>query len=284
LIVWWHNATLIGLTESKHQGRYTVNDILGRVRCYIGYTPETNIARKVLECSIGRRTDACVDFVHMSSSTFEYDMTKLPKEVTPYNLRRWMIPRHCNWQGMAIYLNADCLMAGDIWHLWTQPNYTATCGQATVWCPYVGGKPCTDVMLIDCAKARNQWCFDIDAISKHLRDRNDTFLSVQRGVYLTEPPVRIDSAWLHEDVYDPGRTKILRYTNSRMYPYPWLSDNHPCAQPWELEFCVAIGHGFVPVEILKEALSFPGKDPRSMHPEYARFIPLQTNKRRKAEV
>ena len=64
-----------------------------KVRVYIGSEPKTEIARKVLQCSINRRTNADVEYVVMMGKEWEYDHSKFHVG-TGFSLRRWMIPAH----------------------------------------------------------------------------------------------------------------------------------------------------------------------------------------------
>ena len=113
----------------------------GRVRVYVGMTSGTQIAAKVLECSIVRRTEMQVDIVHMQGREWEYETAGLPKGCDEYNLRRWMIPAHAQFSGMALYIDAASLVTSDIWDLWTIPCQTATRGLRTVFCPHAQFDP-----------------------------------------------------------------------------------------------------------------------------------------------
>lgn len=253
----------------------------GRVRVFIGSTPATRIAAKVLECSIIRRTDMQVDFTHMHGQEWEYETSKLPGGCDAYVLRRWMIPAVVGYSGLAIYLDAASLVTYDIWDLWTKPLQTVRTG--TIWCTYQDAKPDSGVMLIDCERAKDQWVFDIHAVAKFLgaKRKTHTLAAIQACAHTTQAPNRIEDSWLCRDYFQPGKTKLIHYPNTAAQPWPWLTGTHPFALPWEMELSIAIHAGFVPVEILTEALALWGTDdPRAMHPDYERFIPSRRTARR----
>ena len=61
----------------------------GTVRVFIGTEPKTEIPRKVLECSILRRTEMRVEFTPMIGREWEYSTAGIHVG-TGFSLRRWM--------------------------------------------------------------------------------------------------------------------------------------------------------------------------------------------------
>ena len=109
-----------------------MSDVSEKVRVFIGTEAKTEIARKVLECSIQRRTETKVECVAMIGREWEYSHEGIPFG-TGFSLRRWMIPEYCNWQGRAIYLDADQLMLGDVEELWTMPRRLGSPRTRATW-------------------------------------------------------------------------------------------------------------------------------------------------------
>jgi hypothetical protein len=255
----------------------------GRVRIFLGTEPKTEIARKVLECSILRRTEMAVDFVPMIGKEWEYPTAGI-RVGTGFSLRRWMIPAYCNWEGQAIYMDADQLVFSDVWDLWTKPLQTGTLGKNTIWCTYQPDKfskvswPQTSVMVIDCARARGQWGFEIDRVLKYLREDPTGYANFMHGTWLDQKPVKIETAWNHLNVFQEGVTKLLHYTKEP--EQPWYRPEHPLARHWILELQVALGCEMVTPEMVKDALAkWNVKDDwrstNGLHPEYAKFLPKE---------
>ena len=129
------------------------------IKVFIGTEPKTEIARKVLQHSIQRRTTSIVTFTPMIGAEWEYATEGL-QVGTGFSLRRWMIPEACNWQGHAIYLDADQIVFKDIAGL-LQMGIEAMRDRTSAAMTYQPDKfnpkpwPQSSVMVIDCLKAKN---------------------------------------------------------------------------------------------------------------------------------
>lgn len=251
------------------------------IRVFIGTEPKTEIARKVLECSIVRRTQAKVEFTPMIGPGWEYPIDAI-KVGTGFSLRRWMIPAACGWQGKAIYLDADQVVFGDIAELWTADrNFPAPAG-TSAWLTYQPDKcsaspwPQTSVMLVDCAAAKKQWGWHIDKVLEHLSGKaKAAYHDFMHGTWMAPQPQKIPVGWNHLNVFDK-HTKLLHYTKEP--EQPWYRPEHPLARHWKLELTAAINGGYVTREMLEEALAKwsvkeDWRPTNGLHPEYARFLP-----------
>jgi hypothetical protein len=253
-----------------------------RIRIFIGTEPKTEIARKVLECSIQRRTDMTVEFTPMLGPAWEYPTDGFTQG-TGFSLRRWMVPAACNWQGRAIYLDADQLVLSDIWDLWTKPEQVPGPRGTSAWLTYQPDKfsaapwPQSSVMVIDCEAARGQWGWDIARVLDHLRRHpsKQAYADFMHCTWMEPPPQRIEDAWNHLNVYQPGQTKLLHYTKEP--EQPWYRPDHPYAREWQLELSVAIATGYVTDDMLRQALAKwnvreDWRTTNGLHPDYARFL------------
>lgn len=263
-----------------------------KVKIFIGTEPKAEIARKVLECSIRRRTNSEVEFIPMIGPQWEYDTTGI-KVGTGFSLRRWMIPAYCGWHGRAIYLDADQLVFSDIWDLWTQPDQKPE-DKASVWCSYQTDKynkhpsPQTSVMVIDCARAKNEWGWRIEEVLAYLKARGtkDAYAAFMhctetsktgenRKWWTAASPVQIGVEWNSLNIYAAGKTKLLHYTKEP--EQPWYKPDHPLALQWKMELQIAISLGYVSHDEIRDAISkFKIKEDwrstNGLHPEYASFL------------
>ncbi len=255
-----------------------------KMRVFIGTEPRTEIARKVLEQSIARRTDADVTFTPMIGRQWEYDASGL-KLGTGFSLRRWMIPAACGFQGRAIYLDADQLVLTDLWDLWTYPDRYPRDG-ASVWCTYQPDKlsrepwPQTSVMVIDCGAAK-EWGWRIDDVLTHLRNHGtaDAYHDFMHaadgdGYWTKAPPVEVDAQWNSLDRYREGKTKLLHYTSEPNQP--WYNPDHAHAHLWKMELQAAINAEKITVDEIKAAVDQwkppePGRRMTGLHPDYFVF-------------
>lgn len=254
-----------------------------KVRVFIGTEPKTEIARRVLETSIHRRTNCDVVCTPMIGKDWEYDIGTIPVG-TGFSLRRWMIAEACNWQGRAIYLDADQVVLADIWDLWTKPDQLAYTPGTSAWMSFQADKyspkkpwPQTSVMVIDCAAAQHQWGWYIGKVLDHLRKHPNkkAYADVMHGTWMTPQPVRIEDAWNHLNVFHDGKTKLLHYT--REPDQPWYNPDHPHAAVWQKELQVALDRNIVKPDEIRAAIGKFGKTEdwrttNGIHPDYGRFL------------
>lgn len=267
------------------------------IRVFIGTEPKTEIARKVLEHSIRRNTAAEVEFTPMIGSAWEYPLTGI-KVGTGFSLRRWMIPAACNWEGRAIYLDADQLVFGDIKELWEKPE-TQSHPRASIWCTYQPDKyskqpwPQTSVMVIDCERAAAEWGWHLDKIlaflKKHPDDRKTyadfmhcalpipfAALPVNMYAWWTQgKPVEIGVEWNDLNEYRYGKTKLLHYTKEP--DQPWYKPTHPHAKHWKHALKLALTDGTVTESELRSAVAMFGvkqdwRNTNGLHPDYLRLL------------
>ena len=258
---------------------------LETVRVFIGTEPKTEIARKVLECSIIRRTKHKVEFTPMIGRDWEYPTDGI-KVGTGFSLRRWMIPAACNFQGRAIYLDADQLVTGDIGELWDKIYAKPAPKGTSAWMTYQPDKfrktpwPQSSVMLIDCEAAKLQWGWYIDNVLRYLRENptQEMYANFMHATWMEPQPRQIETHWNNLNEFFPGKTRLLHYTKEP--EQPWYKPDHPLAKLWQQELNVAIHLDFVTVEMLEEALSKwdvreDWRPTNGLHPQYRKFIPTK---------
>lgn len=242
-----------------------------RIRVCIGTEPKTEIARKVLEWSIRRHTAAEVD-LEFHSLTTSTDSAAL-QGATGFSVQRWSIPERFAYQGRAIYLDADQLVFGDIRELWLADERHPD-DRACAWCARRGATWLTSVMLIDCARARDSWP-TLARIEELLAGpgKRRNYRHLMLGRYLKHPPAHLDAAWNHLDVYVPGKTRLLHYTD--LYKQPWRDPRHPHSELWGEALESAIADGAVGRDEVERAcerfeVSPNGKFLAGLHPHWRR--------------
>ncbi len=253
------------------------------MRIYIGTESKTLIAQKVLEYSIVRRASVPVELVPMVGSAWEYPTGGIPVG-TGFSFRRWMIPRATEWEGTAIYLDADQLVLHDIAEL---AELCSDPTAATVRCSYQPDKfsatpwPQTSVMWIDCEKAgrdASAWGFRIDQLLARARGwTKKQYADFMHGTWLAVPPARLPTRWNHLNVYEPGNTRLLHYTKEDQQP--WYYPKHPQAGLWREELKEAIRNGYIDKADFAAALGKWGvkedwRPTNGLHPSYADLLPL----------
>lgn len=168
------------------------------IRIFIGTDSSIHQkAEKVVKYSILKNTSSDVDIQFMQPGW------KSPGP-TGFTLHRYMIPKMCNFQNYAIYLDVDMLVLGDIKDLW---NYK-TPGK---WCvtPRSKKQINDDVSVIDCRS------FPDIPIGNALRKHDKTSIRNMIGARYQQS---IPKEWNAIDVLSDN-TKLLHY--SRLGTQPW---------------------------------------------------------------
>lgn len=253
------------------------------IRVFIGTEPKTEIARKVLEFSIRRRTRSPVEFTPMIGEHWEYSIEGIAVG-TGFSLRRWMIPQRCGWEGRAIYLDADQLVMGDIAELAAFADSIRD-KPYSAWMTYQPDKfsskpwPQSSVMVIDCAAAKNLWGWHIEQVLSHLRGKPDrrAYADLMHCTWMDTLPGRIPVEWNHLNTYEKGKSKLVHYTSEPQQP--WYAPEHAHAQLWRAELEAAIRAGCVSREEFQTALGRFGvredwRKTNGLHPDYAKLLPL----------
>lgn len=164
------------------------------IRIFIGTDSDIHAdAEKVVEYSIRKHTTEEVEI--------NFIRPGWKSGVTGFTNHRFLVPKLCNYEGYAIYLDVDMLILGDIAEVWN-------CKQPGKWCT-TGLRD--DVSVIDCSAFR---FLTEEYVKTH---RKDYIRS-----YLPQSPL-ISNHWNVVDRMDES-TKLVHYSN--LDTQPWR-DPHP---------------------------------------------------------
>lgn len=220
------------------------------IRVFIGSTLAEWLPARVLEFSIRETTQAAVEVAQLH--TFNRPI-RTPAELknrprTPFSFQRFLIPELCGYQGQAIYMDADMQLFADIGALWSAPmeGYDLiTVSEGTE-----GRRGQFSVVLLDCQ--RLQW--RIESIVQGLDDGRYTYERLMYEMCVAGSIGRtLDPGWNSLEIYEPGRTRLLHYTD--MDTQPWVSLKNPLADLWGECLRRAIGSGFILEEELAREIA-----------------------------
>lgn len=272
------------------------------VRVFIGTDKDTIIPSRVLAFSITSRSSLPVEIHYMEGPDWNYDpfLCKVGFG-TYFSLRRWLIPSRCNYTGRAIYLDADILCLADIVELWSEPDKTfplielANVGHydmlrrrydPVIWCAFATDSisrkdpwPQTSVMVIDCVKAKDIWCFSPELMFREVRSfqSKDEYHRFMHAIPIQDRIYAISSYWNCLDSYDPGKSKMVHYTS--VPQQPWYNPKHKHAKIWQSELARAVSSGFISKELLEQEMdryrpATKSSCPSGLHPFYHQFLSL----------
>jgi hypothetical protein len=176
---------------------------------------------------------------------------------TGFSFYRFLIPKLCEYQGRALYLDADMLVFADLAELWAIPFK-----KSTVLCTHQSEAPAHwkntsflrlgrqfSVMLLDCP--RLDW--DIDKIVRGLDEGRYTYSQLMSGLCVVPPDEIADAIppdWNRLESFEEGKTRLLHYTV--VSTQPWRSTENPLRSVWMAAYRDALRAGAVdPVEVLR---------------------------------
>jgi hypothetical protein len=214
------------------------------VRVFVGTDRSQMLAARVLEYSIKRYASMSVEVAPMCG--FDVPMPRDPanRPRTGFSFARFLIPSLCGYRGRAIYLDADMLVFDDIVAVWEQPM-----GEADVLC----AEPPSDesrirqysVLLLNCANL--PWKIE-DIVAGLDQGRYDYRRLMHE--FCIVPAERIAaglaSEWNSLEQYEPGRTRLLHYTD--MPTQPWVSQANRNGGLWYAALREALEEGYVSKE------------------------------------
>ena len=200
---------------------------MNTIRVFIGTDDTQTIPTAVLRHSILTRTNAPVEFreLHNLNTGLE------DKFYTGFSFYRWGIPLVRNFEGRAIYIDADIVVLCDITELWQLPLN----GHSHLVRPRprfrldhfrikrLGGAYAS-VMLIDCARAQHwdfrTWCKRAVEDKQFYRDTMWCLPGSETSKMRGDLPAIYNDL----DHHDPNRTKIIHYTD--LPNQPWKKPGH----------------------------------------------------------
>jgi glycosyl transferase family 8 len=223
------------------------------LRIFVG-TDETQIvAHRVLEYSIRKHSSIPIEFTPMLGFPHRMPRDQVNQPRTKFSFCRFMIPKLCDFQGRALYLDADMLVFGDIAELAAAPfdGHKILSSQPEhpeAWNEHGGkylGARSAAVMLLDCSAL--PW--DVDEIVGGLDEGRYTYEELMSDLCIVGPDDVADTispAWNDLERYEPDVTKLLHFTIVPIQP--WKNDDNPLRELWMQEYREAVEAGAVPAE------------------------------------
>jgi hypothetical protein len=247
----------ISKTSIKH--KIKVVPMIKPMKIFVGTDESQMVAAKVLEHSIKSRASGPVVVTHMLNLNYPKLTNPKIKVGTGFSFARFKIPELCNYDGIAMYCDADMQVFADVSELWNQKfgDQTVLCTRQDyipdVWKnnpAFTPGRQMS-VMMLDC----NRLDWRIESIIEGLNREKYTYKQLLADLCIVPSScIRddVNSAWNSLEHYEAGITKLLHYTN--VPTQPWKTIDNPLTEIWEREFCDAIRHGAVTLELLTDSI------------------------------
>lgn len=216
---------------------------------FVGSDRSQLLAVRVLEHSIARHTTLAIRLRSMHDLELPDPRDPRQGKRTGFSFTRFAIPRLMGYQGRAVYLDADMLVFRDFRELFGLPFDGAKIiiqegppptekKLAAAGAPAQRAKQCS-VMLLDCAAL--DW--DPEAIIAGLDGRYTYEQLLFEMCVLPEAEISyaVPFAWNSLEVYEPGRTGLIHYTD--MHTQPWVHAGNANGHLWLDEVRLMLGNG-----------------------------------------
>jgi len=208
-------------------------------KVFVGTDRSQLLAVKVLEHSIKANTKMPVEVVPMCDLPVPTPKKARNFQRTGFSFSRFCIPKFMNYQGRALYLDADMLVFGDIAELLEWPmgdhkiiiqkpldgKQSNTTGK--IGAPKKRIRQCS-VMLLDCSKL--DW--DVEKIIQGLDDESFNYEQLMFELCLLKEEdigEELPFQWNSLEHYD-ATTKLIHYTD--MKTQPWVNPDNRNADVW----------------------------------------------------
>lgn len=221
----------------------------GPVKVYVGSQKEQMIAVKVLEYSIKKNASCSVDVFPMHLSGIAVPMPRDPKNKprTPFSFQRFMIPELNDYVGKAIYLDSDMQVFCDIRDLWERQFSSGNVLSA--WLEDDSARqPQFSVMLLNCDELK----WSVKDVIAGLDEGKYSYEELMYNMVVANVETAIEPEWNSLEMYCPGKTKLVHYTD--MHEQPWLNRSNKLASVWMQELAEAVSEGFVTMDEIKNSI------------------------------
>lgn len=211
--------------------------VVNHARVFVGADRSQLLAVKVLEHSLRRHTDMSVSVTSMHELDLPSPNDLRQSARTGFSFTRFAIPELAGFTGRALYLDADMLVFKDLREIYDLPFGRAkviiqeelpeAAQAAKAGAPARRIKQCS-VMMLDCGAL--DW--KANEIIAGL-DGRYTYEDLMFDLCLLQPEeiaYDIPFKWNSLEVYEPGRTGLIHYTD--MNTQPWVYVGNPNGRLW----------------------------------------------------
>ena len=210
------------------------------VRVFVAATPVEWLPARILEFSIRETTKRLVEVtpIYTAGRVIHLPQAIENRPRTPFSFQRFLIPELCQYQGRAVYLDADMQVFSDVADLWSQPMQAHDL--LTVREDGHGRQGQFSVMLLDCKQLK----WRIEDIVQGLDAGDFTYEQLLHQMCVARSVGRtVDTGWNSLESYDRAITHLLHYTD--MHTQPWVSTRNPLAHLWVGCLRRAVTDGFI---------------------------------------
>ncbi|MFN9628637.1 MAG: glycosyltransferase [Cyanobacteriota bacterium] len=219
------------------------------ITVFIGFDPREDVAVNVLANSIQSRSSRPVSIaqVRLSQLDHVYCRERDPLQSTEFSFSRFLVPWLCEYQGWALFVDADMLCLGDMAELWAlrDEHYAVQVVKHEHHCepgfkfqrerqtPY-GKKNWSSVMLFNCSRCQALTPERVNSASglhlhqfAWLREADVGALPPRWNVLVGVQPVPSDARLLHYTLGGPWFDDCQKMDRSDLWHAGRQALNHP---------------------------------------------------------
>ena len=236
------------------------------LRVFVGADESQLVPAAVLEYTIRKHTDRRVEFTTMRDLPVPMPRDPKKRPRTGFSFYRFMIPQLAGYEGRAVYLDCDMQVFADLAELWAIPF-----DEQTVLCTYQPEPPerwkgnknfkpgrHLAVMMLDCS--RLQW--DVHDVVRGLDEDRYGYTELMSDLAIVpeeQIEERIPVEWNSLEHYEPGKTKLVHYT--QVPTQPWKNGENPLREVWLEAFREALAASALDPEIVVQGIEQGHIDP-----------------------
>ena len=216
------------------------------IRIFIGADETQVLGAKIFEFSVRQYASMSVRCEVINNDGLPVPTDPKKRARTGFSFCRFKIPELCSYRGRGIYVDADMQVFTDIKDLWTRDFGDASLLYSELP-PQGDGKriPQFSVMLLNCAAL--DW--DAKKLVASLESPEMDYAKLMFEFSMMPADKKkalLEYEWNSLEHYQPGRTKLLHYTD--MPTQPWVSHANKNGHLWYKALLDAVTSGFVSLD------------------------------------
>ena len=238
------------------------------INVVIGTEENQFVPQKILEYSIHQHSNSELDIRSITQQENRIGGTK-------FGFVRFHVPSIFDYQGKAIYLDADQVVLADLQELLDTLDSNHLLGLVENLVGFFGDKPVpkrkeTSVMVLNCDQLKDwqpETLFNNvvpnDSVLEPGQIQYRDFMWVK---WIDDDKIQqIDSSWNHFNVLRKD-TKLVHF--SHVASQPWKNPDHPLTEFWSQWLVATLESGFLEVKDLRHAIR-----KKHLHPYFRKYCP-----------
>jgi len=214
----------------------------------VGSTEAQMLPLRVLAWTLRKHTRRELEIVPLWQARIPVPLPKDRENQprTPFTFQRFLLPELGGFARKSIYLDSDMIVFRDIGELYDTPLD----GADVLGCEGTPGRRAVFSVLLIGESTRWRVSEIVDALDRGALTYDALMYDFQVPGRMVP---RLSFRWNSCELYEPGETRLLHYTD--MWKQPWLVRSNPLAELWVRELCEAVEAGAIEIAFLEQCVA-----------------------------